>query len=186
MSLRMKRRNYDIDGDTVSNNVTVPRYKKAMYWECVSQSPLLRESYFSWLPGEVIGLIARHTLLHETKDFQLFLRYLLPMFGISLSVLRTTYTSSQKRVLSMMQDVLTIGSPRLFKECLRERLRRISVCVDSLYGNFTTNVEQLTSVKIISHTLKRRAELNTRWQTTHVQVNKRRSFIYLERNSTSF
>jgi hypothetical protein len=146
----MKRRNYDIDGDTVSNKLVVPRYGSMIYWEDVSQPPILCESFFSWLPEEVIGVIASHTLLHDTSDFQVFLRYLLPMFGISLSVLRATYTSIQETMLGMMQDLLATDSPRLFRECLRERLRRISVCVASSPGNFTQNVEQLTSVQIIS------------------------------------
>lgn len=152
----MKRRNYDIDGDTITNGeeTTTTRYTVMMYWgdgqPSLSSSSLpLSSSFFSWLPEEVIGLIASHILTSDAQDLQAFLRYLLPMFGISLTTLRTTYTQSQQEILTMMQQVLTTNT-QLFKECLRERLLRISDCIYPRADKMTENLEQLNAVKLIS------------------------------------
>lgn len=148
----MKRRNYDIDGDTITGEEAT-RYRQMMYWEdgqqSSSSSPPLSKSFFSWLPEEVIGLIASHILASDAQDLQVFLRYLLPMFGISLTTLRTTYTQNQQEILAMMQQVLTTNT-QLFKECLRERLLRISDCIYPRADKMTENLDQLNAVKLIS------------------------------------
>lgn len=149
----MKRRNYEIDGDTVANGSLAERYRPMMYWEDGQQessSPsMLSKSFFSWLPEEVVGLIANHILVSEPRDLQAFLRYLLPMFGISLTVLRATYTQSQQEILLTMQNVLATNT-QLFKECLQERLSRIADCIYPMQKTLTQNLGQLNAVKVIS------------------------------------
>lgn len=146
----MKRGNYAIDGDIVVGSSWASNHRHLIFWQDVTKSSVLGESFFSWLPEEVMGLIASHILMSDPEDLQAFLRYLLPMFGVSLSMLRATYTECQQTILATMQSVLANSRPRLFEACLQERLGRISDCLSSMHQTVMRNVDGINSIKVVS------------------------------------
>lgn len=119
-------------------------------WQDVTNASMLSESFFSWLPEEVVGLIASHIVVSDPEDLQAFLHYLLPMFGVSLSMLHATYTECQQTILATMQNVLANSRPRLFDSCLQERLRRTSDCLSPVNETATRNIDKINSVKVVS------------------------------------
>lgn len=145
----MKRDRYSIEGDPIGSTCfpNKPRYMG------LDETPLpdsLVETRFAMLPIEVTHLIMRYTALGDPRDYQSFLRYILPVYGVLLTTHQRIYDQTLTNLLSEAQNSFMRHHPSLFQSSVRERLGRINSTI-SLHDTTSSPNDQVRSVKAISN-----------------------------------
>lgn len=98
----------------------------------------IMDTYFGYLPVEVTCHIFSYVAdRKKPQDYQNFLRYLLPLFGINAP--STTYDHTQSTLLNGAQNTLRLVCEILYSSCVRVRLHRIDMAlVEPPKGDNTT------------------------------------------------
>lgn len=146
----MKRGFHEIEGDVwriKNNSLSGVRHRLIDNDTPKEQS----DTYFAWLPVEVISIVATYVIKGQATDYQAFVRYILPVFGISLIKHHKSHTEIQTTLLGHLQRILVSQRNALFKECLHERLARIRDCVQTTSMFIVKSEEQLLSAQAISN-----------------------------------
>lgn len=146
----MKRKRCEIVGTLDESYLRgTSRYQSIVEIDTITAT--LSESRFVLLPIEVTCLIARCVALgSDARDYQSFMRFLLPMYGVDVYACCGHYTLTQQSLLDTAQRYLKECCPLLYKECLRERLRRIADTLYTVKETFVCNEDQLRSVQILA------------------------------------
>lgn len=145
----MKRERYSIEGDPIGSTcfVNKPRY---MGVDFMSLPTSLTETYFAILPVEVTCLILGYAAPGDPRHYQSLLRYILPIYDVSLAIHHKTYNVTQTMLLTMAQIILKEEQPLLFQASVRERLGRISSTIN-LNEPSLLPTDQVLSIKAISN-----------------------------------
>lgn len=146
----MKRSYYQIEGDLLSAR-SIPLEEQNRHL------PLIRQTLFTSLPIEIIGLIVTY-ISPNAFNLQHVLRFLLLEFGISLVKHATIYSNVQSLLLDMLRKILSATQPAVFEKCREFNLVNISYCA--------------------SKTKARRVDINTQYQSIQTILSAKYSEIY--------
>lgn len=145
----MKRDRYSIEGDPIGSTcfVNKPRY---LGLDLTSLPTSLAETHFAILPIEVTCIILRYAAPGDPRHYQSLLRYILPIYGVSLATHTKTYNVTQTTLLESAQKILEEEQPLLFQASVRERLGRIGSTI-TLHEPAIAPTDQVLSIKAISN-----------------------------------
>lgn len=151
----MKRKRFTVEGDVVdcASLNDKPRYVGSHELLSTKETPSLRETHFWELPIEltyhILCTVAQNNNPH---DYQAFLRYLLPVYGVSLGLCEKNYDETRTDLLVVAMDALKDYYPALYQSCVKERLGRVDSTVSLIYDDVYSPFQHLESVRILVNT----------------------------------
>lgn len=148
----MKRKRFIVEGDAINCACLNDKPRYVGLYELLWKYDVrgIKETHFSELPVELTS----HILLYVARnnnpyDYQAFLRYILPLYGIALNLCEKTYDHNQTSLLGATKDALEHFYPTLYQSCVKERIGRVDSSVSLIHDDVFTPFQHLESVRIL-------------------------------------